>query len=239
MVGEHLNNNDLIVNGENFHYLINVLRLKKDSIFYIFNGIDKEIKAKIIKIDKSYLTAKVLEEKNILSKPHIIIDIAQAIPKKDKMDLIIEKCTELGVNNIYPVITKRTIPQLDDKKEIKRIERWKKIAKSASIQSKRDNIPEINNILPISKLLEKADNYDLVIVPWEEEKIISLKQALKNKKSSKKILVVIGPEGGFSSDEINIFKKYNATIVSLGKRILRTETAALAVLSIINYEFGL
>jgi 16S rRNA (uracil1498-N3)-methyltransferase len=146
------------------------------------------------------------------------------------MDFIIEKCAELGVWSIIPMVTERTIAAS------MKLDRWKKLAKEAAEQCTRATIPEITNLQTFEEILKSAKQYHLALIPWELEKKKTLKQALKSLHLPH-ILVVIGPEGGFSQKEIESAKRAGFTSVSLGPRILRTETAGLAILSMINYEY--
>ena len=168
------------------------------------------------------------------------------------MELIIQKSVELGVHDITPIEMKRCVVRLKEKDKTKKIERWQKISKVAAKQCGRNYIPKINNIENLKEILEKIKNYAAVLVAYEEEKENTLKNELKllkkdnqeELKESKdnannekiKIAIVIGPEGGIDKEEINALEKNGAKIITLGKRILRTETVALNVLSIIMYE---
>ena len=155
------------------------------------------------------------------------------------MELIIQKSVELGVKEITPVEMKRSIVKLDGKDKIKKVDRWNKIAEVAAKQSGRDIIPKINNIVNVNEMVEGFNQYDVVLVCYENEKEVMLKQVLKKYKdiSNIKIAVAVGPEGGIDGTEIDKMKEKSATIVSLGNRILRTETVCLSILSIIMYEF--
>lgn len=173
-------------------------------------------------------------------EPHIQVTIFQGLPKADKMEWVIQKSVELGVYDITPVEMKRCVVKLKEKDKIKKLQRWQKISEVAAKQSGRDRIPHINSVININTLCEKIKGYDLVLVAYENEKQNSLKEELKKiqkpKDAETKIAVIIGPEGGIDKEEIEIFKKYHAKVVTLGNRILRTETVALNVLSIIMYE---
>ena len=158
------------------------------------------------------------------------------------MELIIQKSVELGVNAIIPVAMKRCVVKIDPKDEIKKITRWQKIAESAAKQSGRSTIPEIKNIINIEKVNQLIKKYDSVIVAYENEKENTIKHELlilkeKVKTNNKiKIAIVIGPEGGLEEKDVELLKQNGAKIVTLGNRILRTETVALNVLSVIMYE---
>ena len=167
----------------------------------------------------------------------------QGLPKADKMELIIQKSVELGVNNIIPIEMKRCVVKLKDKDKIKKIERWQKISVVAAKQSGRNIIPEINQVENLKNICETFENYDIVLLAYENEKENTIKNELKqlkeknqNKNEDVKIAILIGPEGGITEEEVEIAKKKGAKIITLGKRILRTETVALNVLSIIMYE---
>ncbi len=168
------------------------------------------------------------------------VDLYQGLPKSDKMDLIVQKCTEIGVSTVIPVITDRVIVKLDDKSAAKKVERWNKIAIEASKQSGRQKFSTVDNVTFLENIIEKLSKYDIVIVPYECEKTSTLKAKLKNNKEIKSIAVVIGPEGGFSEKDIEVLERCpNVEKVSLGKRILRTETAGIATLAMILYEYEL
>ena len=190
---------------------------------------------------KSYM-CKIEKIENYEDK--VKVDIYQGLPKADKMELIIQKSVELGANAIIPVEMKRCVVKLDSKSENKKIERWQKIAESAAKQSGRNTIPQVKNIHTIKDLINIKDEYDAIIVCYENEKTNSLKKELKSikemlkAKSEIKIAVVIGPEGGLEEKDVEELQQNGAKIVTLGNIILRTETVALNILSVIMYEFS-
>lgn len=170
---------------------------------------------------------------------NIDITLFQGLPKSDKMDMIVQKNTELGVNCFCPVVMMRSISKFNDKKtEIKKIDRWLKIAGEAAKQSKRTKLPTMLSPLCMSDLLFKFKEYDLVIVPYENENSLGIKEALRINNSAKKIGILIGPEGGFDDSEIELIEEAGGLVVTLGPRILRTETAGLCATSIVQYELG-
>lgn len=171
------------------------------------------------------------------SKVHVTI--FQGLPKADKMEYIIQKSTELGAVKIVPVEMVRCVVKLDNKKEDKKIERWQKIAESAAKQSGRDLIPKVEMPININDLCKMIKDFDAVILAYEEEKENTLKNELKklNKNESINIGVIIGPEGGIDKSEIEKLANAGAKVVTLGKRILRTETASLNIISNIMYEY--
>ena len=185
----------------------------------------------IIKID-NLVTVKKLEEVECDSELPCYVTIAQSLVKEQKMDLILQKSCELGASEIIPINTTRSIVKLD-KKESKKIERWNKILKEASEQSKRIVIPKVNEIMDINDLA-KLD-YDIKILCTVNELSTSLKKVLSKDLNNVKIILVIGPEGGFTDSEEKLLIDNGFISTSFGNRVLRTETASLYALSIINY----
>ena len=172
----------------------------------------------------------------------MVLDVYQGLPKFDKMELIIQKGTELGVHSFIPVKMKRSIVKLDDKDATKKVERWNKISEVAAKQSLRSIVPVVEMPLKVNDVVNRISDYDLVILAYEEEKNRYVGQELleiKEKCSSCaeiKVAIIIGPEGGLDSEEVQTLKENGAKVVSLGKRILRTETASMQLSSIIMYE---
>lgn len=191
----------------------------------------------INQIDKEFIKCEKLEEILESTETNTYIHIFQGLPKADKLEFIIEKCTEIGVKEITPVIMKRTIVRLDEKDKNKKIERWRKISEVAAKQSGRDEILKVNEITNFKNIFKKLEEYDIVLIAYENEKENTLKRVLKAINKTKEILkiaVLIGPEGGIDESEIEQLANYE--IITLGSRILRTETAPLVVSSNILYE---
>ena len=228
------------IRGEDVNHIINVLKLKKGEEIIIC---DKEsnisYKSKLLNISKEKVECDLIEKIEYTTESLIDVTIFQGLPKADKMEYIIQKSTEIGVKEIVPVKLKRCIVKLDQKDALKKCERWQKIAETAAKQSKRDIIPKIGNVIDINNLKNEIKKFDLFLVAYEEEESCSLKQILKQekKKSGLKIAVLIGTEGGLEKEEVEILKLNGAKVITLGKRILRTETAPIVVLSNIMYEF--
>lgn len=172
------------------------------------------------------------------SEPRVPVILLQGIPKGDKMEFIIQKCVELGVNGIIPVITERTVVKFDTKQDAdKKVARWQKIAAEASKQCGRNVIPFIGEVVKLKDVFKETGD-GLRIIPYENEHETTLKQLLKENLPADKIYVFIGPEGGFSLQEAETCVKEGFRPVTLGKRILRTETAGMAALAAIRYEIG-
>jgi len=232
--------NEINILGEDVNHIRNVLRLEKgEQIKVCDKDLSKNYICEIIKLSKEYVNCKVIEETGLDAEGNVELTVYQGLPKADKMELIIQKCTELGALNFVPVEFSRSVVKLNQKDSYKKIERWQKIAEMAAKQSKRDLVPQIKNLTNINTLCKKIENYDLVLLAFENEDKNSLKNELlkiKNTKDKIKIAVIIGPEGGIEEKEVEALKNSGAKVVTLGKRILRTETAALSMASIIMYE---
>ena len=208
--------------------------MKTGDLLELFDGTGKVYTAKILNIEKGKINCKVFSSKESENELKVKVTLVQALPKGGKMDFIIEKCTELGARSIIPMLTERTIGKSN------KIERWKKISKEAAEQSGRAYIPDIQPLTKFEEVLKLRKQFSLALIPWELETEKTLKQVLTDPRipGSPDILFLVGPEGGFSQNEIEQAKEAGFISVSLGKRILRTETAAMAVLSAIMYELG-
>ena len=237
-----IQNNKITIIGEDVNHIKNVIRKQIGDIIEICNqDNEKSYKCEIEKIEEKQITTKIIEELKA-QESNIKVDIFQGLPKAEKMELIIQKSVELGANAIIPVNMKRCVVKLDSKSEEKKIERWQKISESAAKQCGRNNIPEVKHLVNIKNICNKIKDYDAMIVAYENEKENTLKQELtklKNKQKNLKIGIVIGPEGGLEENDVKLLKESGAKIITLGHRILRTETVALNMLSIIMYELEL
>lgn len=228
---------ETIVSGREFHHLTRVLRLKERDSLSIFDGKGKEFKATIKSVTKKEAILMLVETMKGSKESPVKIILAQGIPKLNKMDYIIQKATELGVYEIVPVVTSRTVPDLKGEKAFKRTLRFKRIALEAARQCGRSSIPAVSEIKTLKDLLSSNKLPELKLILWEEEKERPLKNILVNR-NPQDILFLIGPEGGFSQEEVTMAMENKFLPVILGKRVLRTETASLAFLSIIQYEWG-
>ena len=241
---EQINNQEIKIQGTDVNHIKNVLREKIGSELIICNEkTGQDYLCEIKEIKEENIICNIKEKLLNNAESNIKVTIMQGLPKADKMELIIQKSVELGVNNIIPIEMKRCVVKLKDKDKIKKIERWQKISVVAAKQSGRNIIPEINQVENLKNICETFDKYDSVLVAYENEKENTIKNELKqlkeknqNKNEDVKIAILIGPEGGITEEEVEIAKKKGAKIITLGKRILRTETVALNVLSIIMYE---
>lgn len=243
---KQVENETINIIGGDVNHIKNVLRKKekeKIEICIIGNeekGIDTI--SQIEKIEENCIKCRILEYKVSETEGKIQVTIFQGLPKSDKMELVIQKSVELGVYEIYPTEMKRCIVKLKEQEANKKIARWQKISEVAAKQSGRNIIPQIKEKVNIKQVCNLVKDYDKLIVAYEEEKENSLKSELKSIKSKDKenikIAILVGPEGGIDLEEIEELSKAGAVIVTLGKRILRTETVAISLTSILMYELG-
>jgi len=219
--------------GSDVNHIRNVLRMKPDDELIICNGQGKDYYCIIRKMSDGEITVQKLKEQETGTELKTKITLFQGLPKKDKMELIIQKAVELGVYDIVPVITKRVIVKLEDrKKEMKKLERWQAIAENAAKQSGRGVIPKIQTVKTFTEALGLCGQLDLGLIPYENAQGIGYTKDIMNSlKNYPTVGVFIGPEGGFEEFEIIEAKENKIEPITLGKRILRTETAGLAVLS--------
>jgi len=229
----------IYVEKEESHHIIDVMRLRKGDSVTVFDGTGKEYDGELSSIKNGRVIIEVWKVKMVDRKHLVNISLAQSIPKKDAMDLIVQKATELGVNEIFPIESERTVIKFSDDGKRHKIERWNKIAVESSKQCGRTELPKIKDIISFGTLLDFMAKYDLTIMPCLSEKTVSLKSALKKISKPSKILVIIGPEGDFSKEEINKASEKGAILVSLGNLILKCDTAAIDTIAILNYEYGL
>lgn len=235
-VSSHQIQKDVVtIIGEDVNHIANVLRLQKEDEITVCDKDEiTSYRTKITDINKEQVVCKIIEKVTETTESSVEVTIFQGLPKADKMEYIIQKATELGAKEIVPVAMKRCVVKLEGKDEVKKIDRWQKIAEVAAKQSGRDRIPNVHKVMRFQEMKEIISEFDVFIVAYEGEKQTTLRQVLK--KEYTKIGVVIGPEGGLESQEIEKLKECGAKIITLGNRILRTETASLAILSIIMYE---
>lgn len=215
------------IEGADFNHIKNVVRMHSgDRILVSENGMSHL--CEIVSLEGETCVAEIVEENYQNTDLPVEIHLFQALPKGDKMEFIIQKTVELGVDKIHPVEMKRCVVKLDDKKKKSKVQRWQSISESAAKQSKRCKIPEIGEVISFRQAMAKAKEMNLFLVPYESERgMASTKDALSEIKSGMKIGIIIGPEGGFEDSEVEEAVAVGGKIVSLGSRILRTETAAM------------
>lgn len=237
-VEENQIGNEVIkITGSDVNHIKNVLRMKEEEEIIICNGQGKDFYCIIEAVSNSEIVARIKDSYEADTELNTKLYLFQGLPKKDKMELIIQKAVELGVYEVIPVVTKRTIVKLDDKKEMKKLERWQTIATSAAKQSNRGIIPKVVASMSYKEALAYAKTLDCNLIPYEKAKGINkTKEIIKVAKNNKSIGIFIGPEGGFEETEIEAAMDINIKPITLGKRILRTETAGLTILSLLMFE---
>lgn len=225
------------IEGSDVNHIKNVLRMKCGEKVRISTQSGENYYCELVEITGNMVRADILEEEAEETELPNKIYLFQGLPKADKMELIIQKAVELGAYEIIPVAMKNCVVKLDDKKAENKVRRWQEIAKSAAKQSKRSLIPDVRKPLTYKQAVEMAKELDVVFVPYENERgMTATKEAVERLALGERIGIFIGPEGGFSSEEIALAKEENMQLISLGKRILRTETAGLAALAIVAYH---
>ena len=225
------------ITGSDVNHIKNVLRMRVGEEIMILDGNGMEYRCEIEAISDEIL-ARILEAKKTEAELSVRLLLFQGLPKKDKMELIIQKAVELGVSEIIPVLTKRTVVKLEDKKkEQKKLERWQAIAEAAAKQSGRGIIPKVCEAVKFSEAVKQAEALEEALIPYElAEGMDEARERIRGLHGKKTIGIFIGPEGGFEEDEIALAVKSGIHPITLGKRILRTETAGLCILSVIMFE---
>lgn len=228
---EQINGENAYIEGSDVNHIANVLRMKPGEELLISVKGDWDYLCKIVDIETDRVNLKVLESMEQRELP-VNITLLQGIPKSDKLEMIIQKAVELGVSEIIPVKTKRVVVKIDEKKVDTKVNRWNAIAESAAKQSKRSIIPKVYEPMSIDNALEIVKDFGVKLIPYENaDGIDKTRKILDNMDKTKNIAVFIGPEGGFEESEVERIKNSGFEVITLGKRILRTETAVLALLS--------
>lgn len=238
VANENIKDQKVVITGQDAHHLINVLRKKVGDEIEILDSCANCFLAKIVALKNNSVTCELISKKSKKTELPLKVTLFQCLPKAKKMDYILEKCTELGVFQIVPVISERSVVKLDQAQAAKKVARWNEITRSAAEQAGRVILPKVQPVLKLEEALT-TQQHDLKLIPWETENQTSLKFLLRQQKNLQKLAIFIGPEGGFSQKEIKCAQENSVIPVTLGPRILRTETAGLFTLAAISYEFEL
>ena len=228
--------------GDDVKHIYKVLRITQGEKVTLNNCEGVEYIAKVISVTKQEVLLEVLEKLDVNNESDIKIYLFQGLPKSQKMDLIVQKGTELGVTEFIPTITHRVDVKL--KGEFKKLDRLNRVALEAAKQSKRSIIPKVSEPIEFDEMIEKINSLDLVLVPYENAENFGIKKLVNNLEKNgsvekiKSVGIFVGPEGGIEEDEIEKLKENGAHIITLGKRILRTETAGFVATSLIQYELS-
>lgn len=230
---ENISEKSVIIIGSDVNHIKNVLRMKIGEKIIVNDGNGAGYCCSISEINSESIVAKIENGQIGSSELPVKLVLFQGLPKSDKMELIIQKAVELGASEIVPVEMARCIVKLDEKKKKSKLARWQSVSESAAKQSGRMTIPKVHEVMKFSDALDKAKKYDMFFVPYEcSDSVTEFKEKLSQIKDGQTVGIFIGPEGGYEASEIEAAEEAGGKIVSLGKRILRTETAGIAALSI-------
>ena len=242
---EQLQADTIYMTGDDARHLQQVMRARPGERVVVADGSGQEAVVRLLTLDKERVCGEVELRRASAGEPRVRVLIAQALPKGDKLEIVIQKGTEVGATGFLPFVSERTIVQYDAKKEAKRLERWGKIAKEAAEQAHRGAMPEISPVADWRSMLVAVAQADAAYICYERPsgdglraKLTELRQRFAGSSSAPAIALIVGPEGGFSEREIREAEEAGCAAITLGTRILRTETAALVGLSCVLYEFG-
>ena len=223
----------IVVEGSDVNHMKNVLRMRTGEQLEISDGNNKKYLCEIESLEADKVTARILEEREAENELYLF----QWLPKSDKMELIIQNAVELGVWEVIPVATKRAVVKLDQKKAAKKRERWSGISESAAKQAGRNVIPEIKQVMNFQEALSYAKSLDVLLIPYElAEGMQATKERIQAIQPGQSVGIFIGPEGGFEQEEVKLAMEAGAYPITLGRRILRTETAGMTMLSVLMYH---
>lgn len=229
-------NHCIHITGGDVNHIKNVLRMKTGEELWISDGNEKEYHCRIEEIGEEVLLHILYAQEPDYELPNKIY-LFQGLPKADKMELIIQKAVELGACAVIPVATRRCVVKLDDKKASKKVARWQQIAESAAKQSKRMLVPRIHEVMTYKQALDFAGELDVRLIPYElAQGMKETKEIIGNIRPGQSVGIFIGPEGGFEEEEVSAAIEAGVNPITLGKRILRTETAGLAILSVLMFQ---
>lgn len=236
---DKITENQIIIDTEDVAHISRVLRLGIGDHVTVCDSQGTDYEAEIAEMEQKQIVCSITEKRASESEPNIKVTLFQGLPKASKMEYIIQKTTELGISEIVPVKLSRCVVKVDNQKdERKKLDRWQKISEAAAKQSGRGIVPQISEIMTLDEVIERSKEFDLFFVPYECEEQKTLKEVLLSRSDIKTVGFIIGPEGGFDPAETEKLRESGIDTVTLGKRILRTETAGEAVLAMTMYEIG-
>ena len=234
---ENLREKQIVIQGDDVNHIKNVLRMPVGERVTISCGKGVDYVCSIAKLGEHEIVLDIQEKQPVKTELSVEIILFQALPKKDKMELVIQKAVELGAFEVIPVAMKRSVVKLDAKKAESKVKRWNAIAESAAKQSKRSILPQVSDVVTFAQAVKMAENCQIKLLPYEcADGMEKTKRLIENITPGQDIAVFIGPEGGFDLDELELAKEAGCEIITLGKRILRTETAGMMLLSVLMYH---
>lgn len=227
----------IYIEGSDVNHMRNVLRMKQGEELSVSDGDNHKFLCRVDGYEGDRALLEIIQEEETDTELASEIYLFQGLPKGDKMELIIQKAVELGVYRVVPTAMKRCVVRLDEKKAEKKVNRWNEIARGAAKQSGRGRIPRVSRVLGFSEALELAKELDVVLIPYElAAGMEQTRQVIESVRPGQSVGIFIGPEGGFEKEEVCRALEAGAKEITLGRRILRTETAGLAVLSVLMYH---
>ncbi|WP_333871385.1 16S rRNA (uracil(1498)-N(3))-methyltransferase [Desulforamulus putei] len=235
---EQIKGNTALITGPDVKHISRVLRMAAGDALTLLDGTGSVYLAEICEINKEEILCRLLGQEKTDSEPNLKVTLVQGLPKGDKMETIIQKCTELGVHRIIPLAAARSVVKLEGKKVAERQERWQRVAMEAAKQCRRTGVPEVQRLRNWDEVLAGIPSGVLALMPWEDEKQQSLKEVLQSVAAPSEVYLFIGPEGGFAPEEAARVREKGFHRVTLGSRILRTETAGPAALTMVLYHYG-
>ncbi len=228
---------DIYIEGSDVKHMKNVLRMRYKEELTVSDGNNLTYRCAVERYEEGRAVLKILERRQSDTELSSRIYLFQGLPKQDKMELIVQKAVELGVYRIIPVSTGRCVVRLDEKKAAKKTKRWQQIAESAAKQAGRGYIPEVAPVSSYQEALMQAEKLDVILIPYELERgMRETREIIEEIRPGQSVAVFIGPEGGFEKEEVEQALGYGARAVTLGRRILRTETAGLTALSVLMFH---
>lgn len=234
---QQISGDKIRIEGGDVNHMKNVLRMKLHEKAEISDGESRTYLCEVEAYEEDVAVLHILEEMEADTEPASKLYLFQGLPKSDKMELIVQKAVELGVYQVIPVAMKRSVVRLDDKKAAKKADRWNSIAESAAKQTGRSRIPEVTMPLSYNEALKMAEELDVTLLPYELAGGMEVtREVIRQIKSGQSVGIFIGPEGGFEPEEVDAAVSMGAKVITLGRRILRTETAGLATLAVLMFE---
>lgn len=234
---QQISGDKIRIEGGDVNHMKNVLRMKLHEKAEISDGESRTYLCEVEAYEEDVAILHILEEMEVDTEPASKLYLFQGLPKSDKMELIVQKAVELGVYQVIPVAMKRSVVRLDDKKAAKKADRWNSIAESAAKQAGRSRIPEVTMPLSYKEALKMAEELDVTLLPYELAGGMKVtREVIRQIKSGQSVGIFIGPEGGFEPEEVDAAVSMGAKVITLGRRILRTETAGFATLAVLMFE---
>ena len=234
---ESVGKDSLKIVGEEAKHILSVLRYGCGDVIDVVDGCGTKYKVQIEEISRDFLEGKILSLTHNENEPNCHLTLAQAVCRKERMDFLIEKVTEIGVSSIIPIVTEKSLIKVSGaSSQQKKIERWRRLAIASMKQSLRTVLPEIEDIIEFEQLLSKVKKFDLCLIASLDKGSKSIKECEQLKRRVKNVLLTVGPEGGFTDDELLKAKSQGAISISLGSRRLRTETAGVLFSSLVLHQ---